>query len=98
MDQFIKFSETKGRNVWIYESYMEVVCSGAERSFLETAVLQLEAVMEMIVSQNEFETMFVMAHNMVWFSFEDVDASVVHGGECQLGRPHPGAAKAEVFL
>jgi hypothetical protein len=54
--------------------------------------------MEMIVSQNEFETMFVMAHNMVWFSFEDVDASVVHGGECQLGRPHPGAAKAEVFL
>jgi hypothetical protein len=46
----------------------------------------------------EFETMFVMAHNMVWFSFEDVDASVVHGGECQLGRPHPVAAKAEVFL
>jgi hypothetical protein len=46
----------------------------------------------------EFETMFVMAHKKVWFSFEDVDASVVHGGACQLGRPHPGAAKAEVFL
>jgi hypothetical protein len=56
--------------------------------------------MEMTVSHymSSIETMFVMAHNMVWFSFEDVDASVVHGGECQLGRPHPGAAKAEVFL
>jgi hypothetical protein len=62
--------------------------------------LQLEAVMEMTVSHymSSIETMFVMAHNMVWFSFEDIDASVVHGGECQLGRPHPGAAKAEVFL